>query len=152
MPIDPTTLHGRTLGSLTVEELEACPEGSELCLTKAYVKVGDRWDDGAFSLTASGLHREGLGAAVLHLPGKEPPAEVPDPKPPVYAIGRFVVVPLASGDRLAFAGASVAGVSTATNHIAVYLRDAHGSEVSYVLGDGVTMDALLHAIAKAEGR
>ena len=143
MSIDPTTLHGLTLERLTVEELETCPEGATLDLPNGdpdpIVKRGGVWVTPRERHWTSGeVAQFAVPGRVLRIPAAPSPedAAVPaDPKSPVYSIGRFVVVTNSFGGR--------------------FVTDAAEwtpAKVKEWVDEGMDLDALLHAIAKAEGR
>lgn len=153
MPIDPTTLHGRAFRDLTLAEREAIPEGAELRhptgnfapfrLTPMWVsESGTVYDKAGMRLA------DPLGY-VVHIPDAQPPPDCPPPDPRVYAIGRFVVVTSLAG---AEAIPAERFSQVAVRHGAVHIWTDGKSDLHGILPDGVDLDTLLHAIAKAEGR
>lgn len=171
MTIDPTTLHGRPWKSLTVEEREACPDGTELRHpTRNFGPL--RRESGLWVDLAGNTHDTAMMTLadpmgyVVHIPGAVPtpdqfremhqllggktdPARIPRPneRPPVYAIGRFVVMP-AVGGVFAVDASQITGVGPVGDGTLAYVLQGEQCP----LPPGVTVLDLLHAIAKAEGR
>lgn len=146
-------LNGRTLGSLTVEELDACPEGTEITSANnmPYTKVADGWIDwnGESRVPSSWVKTALYSERTLHLPGEPEPAPAPKSSP-VTTIGRFVVLPLANGGRLALPVNGI--VCMYTDEDGAVTVGAEGmANLELVLADTFTLDDVLTAIAKVTG-